>query len=276
MGRTEGTGRTRGSEKTRGGGTARGSGGAGGGGGPEERYDAAPFVPRGTDLAALRESVAGCRGCPLHRDATQAVFGRGDASARIVLLGEQPGDQEDRRGEPFVGPAGRVLDEALAEAGVDPGEAYVTNAVKHFKFERRAERGKRRIHKPPTLREMTACRPWLAAELELLDPEVIVALGATAGKALLGSAFRVTKERGRLLTWSAPEPEPGPESGDGDGEGEGRGGRADGGKAGGAAWEGPLVATIHPSAVLRAEDDREAVRAGLVADLRIAAGVLDG
>ncbi|KNE81207.1 hypothetical protein ADZ36_17835 [Streptomyces fradiae] len=230
-------------------------------------------MPRGADLAALRESVAGCRGCPLHRDATQAVFGRGDASARTVLLGEQPGDQEDLRGEPFVGPAGRVLDEALAEAGIDPGEAYVTNAVKHFKFERRAERGKRRIHKPPTLREMTACRPWLAAELELLDPEVIVALGATAGKALLGSAFRVTKERGRLLTWSAPGP--GPESGGGDGEG--RGGRdAGGGEAAGAAWEGPLVATIHPSAVLRAEDDREAVRAGLVADLRIAAGVLDG
>ncbi|MBQ0987464.1 UdgX family uracil-DNA binding protein [Streptomyces sp. F63] len=251
-----------GTEKTRRGGSAGRSGDgtkAGGGGGPEARYDAAPFVPRGADLAALREAVAGCRGCPLHREATRAVFGRGDASARIVLLGEQPGDQEDRRGEPFVGPAGRVLDEALAEAGIDPGQAYVTNAVKHFKFERRVERGKRRIHKPPTLREMGACRPWLAAELELLDPEVIVALGATAGKALLGSSFRVTRERGRLLSWSA---------GGGDGGG--------GGEAGAAAWEGPLVATIHPSAVLRAEDDRAEVRAGLVADLRIASGVLGG
>jgi len=171
---------------------------------PESRYDAGPFVPRRADLAALREAAGGCRGCPLHREATQTVFGPGDADARVVLLGEQPGDQEDRRGEPFVGPAGKVLTAALEEAGIDPGQTYVTNAVKHFKFELREERGKRRIHKPPSLREMTACRPWLTAELALLDPQVIVALGATAGKALLGSSFRVTRQRGLLLSYAAP------------------------------------------------------------------------
>ncbi|KMS80550.1 DNA polymerase [Streptomyces leeuwenhoekii] len=209
---------------------------------PEDAYNAAPFVPDGAGLAALREAGAGCRGCPLHRDATQTVFGAGDTSARVMLVGEQPGDQEDRQGRPFVGPAGKLLDRALAEAGIDPGEAYVTNAVKHFKFTR-AEPRKRRIHKAPTLRETTACGPWLAAELALVEPELIVVLGATAGKALLGSSFRVTEVRGTVL----------------EEEIHGRPER--------------LVPTAHPSAVLRAED-REGAYQGLVSDLRVAARAL--
>ncbi|MGP4001585.1 UdgX family uracil-DNA binding protein [Streptomyces sp. 8N706] len=207
---------------------------------PEAAYTAEPYVPVDADLQALRRAAADCHGCPLHRAANRTVFGEGDADARLVLVGEQPGDQEDRQGKPFVGPAGKLLDRALAEAGIDPAETYTTNAVKHFKFE---QRGKRRIHKPPSLREMGACRPWLDAELSLIDPEVIVALGATAGKALLGSEFRVTKQRGMALPCPCLD-------------GEER-----------------LVATIHPSAVLRA-DDREAVYEGLVADLRVAADLL--
>ncbi|TVL89560.1 UdgX family uracil-DNA binding protein [Streptomyces sp. SAJ15] len=214
---------------------------------PEEAYSAEPFVPRRGGLTALRKAAAECRGCPLHREATQTVFGEGDAGARIVLVGEQPGDQEDRRGRPFVGPAGGVLTRALEEAGIDPDQAYVTNAVKHFKFTLVPERGKRRIHKTPNLHELTACRPWLGAELRLVDPEVIVALGATAGKALLGPSFRVTRQRGMLLPCPAVD------------------GYAPSGEC--------LVATIHPSAVLRA-DDREAVYQGLVADLRVAAELL--
>jgi len=206
----------------------------------ESAYDASPFVPGGADLAALRTAAETCRGCPLHQDATQTVFGEGDTAARIVLLGEQPGDQEDRKGRPFVGPAGRVLGEALEEAGIDRGEAYVTNAVKHFKFTVEPARGKRRIHKAPSLREMSACGPWLEAELGLVDPEVLVALGATAGKGVLGSSYRVTRRRGELI------------------EREGK---------------PPVLGTIHPSAVLRA-DDRDAVYAGLVADLRVVADVL--
>ncbi|MET9442957.1 UdgX family uracil-DNA binding protein [Streptomyces sp. NPDC006610] len=206
---------------------------------PEDQYTADPFVPRGADLDALREAAAGCRGCPLHRDATRTVFGAGSASARVMLVGEQPGDQEDRRGRPFVGPAGKLLDRALAEAGIDPGEAYVTNAVKHFKFTQ-AEPRKRRIHKAPSLREMTACGPWLAAELAVVEPELIVVLGATAGKALLGSSFKVGEVRGTVL----------------EREIHGRPER--------------LVPTVHPSSVLRA-DDREGAYQGLVADLRVAA-----
>ncbi|WP_181764655.1 UdgX family uracil-DNA binding protein [Streptomyces albidus (ex Kaewkla and Franco 2022)] len=224
-------------------------------GSPEDDYTAAPFVPGGgAGLDELRAAAARCRGCPLHRDTTQTVFGEGAPGARILILGEQPGDQEDRRGEPFVGPAGKVLDRALEEAGIDPAQSYVTNAVKHFKFEyASAGRGKggdssgtkskRRIHKAPSLREMTACGPWLAAEIALVEPELIVVLGATAGKALLGSSFRVTKQRGVLMEQDV----------------HGRTER--------------LLATIHPSAVLRA-DDREAVRRGLVEDLRVAAGAL--
>ncbi|PWI42844.1 UdgX family uracil-DNA binding protein [Streptomyces sp. ICBB 8177] len=223
-----------------------------------QAYDASSFVPAHADLTALRKAAAGCHGCPLYRDATQTVFGEGDAAARIVLLGEQPGDQEDRQGRPFVGPAGKLLARALDDAGIDPEVGYVTNAVKHFKFSM-ATRGKRRIHKPPNLREMTACRPWLAAELDLLDPQVVVALGATAGKALLGSSFRVTKQRGVLM--------PMPDLGQGGGEpGDGHRGEASGRPACG------LVATIHPSAVLRADDDeREKVYQGLVSDLKVAA-----
>ena len=210
---------------------------------PEEQYRAAPFVPEAVrDIDALREAAAGCRGCPLHRDATQTVFGAGSADARVMLVGEQPGDQEDRKGRPFIGPAGQLLDRALAEAGIDPGEAYVTNAVKHFKFTR-AEPRKRRIHKAPGLREMTACGPWLAAELALVEPELIVVLGATAGKALLGSSFRVGEVRGTLLEREIH-------------------GHAE-----------RLVPTVHPSSVLRA-DDREGAYEGLVADLKVAARAL--
>ncbi|WP_055495939.1 UdgX family uracil-DNA binding protein [Streptomyces sp. TP-A0356] len=207
-------------------------------------YDATPFLPRDGGLDAYRRAAANCRGCPLYENATQTVFGRGEPSARVVLVGEQPGDQEDRQGEPFVGPAGRLLDKALADAEIDRGSAYLTNAVKHFKFTV-AERGKRRIHKAPTLREVAACRPWLCAELDLVRPEVVVALGATAAKALLGGSFRVTKDRGSLL------PMPGTDE------------------------ERYIVATVHPSAILRA-DDREAAYAGLVSDLRVAARALDG
>ncbi|MFF7763265.1 UdgX family uracil-DNA binding protein [Streptomyces griseorubiginosus] len=208
----------------------------------EDAYTAEPFVPERGGLDALRRAAAGCHGCPLHRYATQTVFGTGDPHARVMLVGEQPGDQEDRQGKPFVGPAGKLLDRALAEAGVDPAEAYVTNAVKHFKFTQ-AEPRKRRIHKAPSLREMTACGPWLARELELVEPELIVVLGATAGKALLGSSFRVTQVRGTVL----------------EAEIHGRPER--------------LVPTVHPSAVLRAED-REAAYRGLVADLEVAARAL--
>jgi len=198
---------------------------------------AAPFVPDTTDLDALRAAAQQCRGCPLWEPATQVVFGRGQATARLALVGEQPGDVEDRKGLPFVGPAGRLLVQALDEAGVDRSDVYVTNAVKHFKF---TVSGKRRIHATPDSHEVAACKPWLVAELAAVGPELVVLLGATAGKALLGPSFRVTRSRGQLL--------------------EGPGGQR-------------VLATIHPSAVLRA-DDREAALAGLVADLRVVAGVL--
>lgn len=218
-----------------------------------QQYDATPYLPRRGGLPAHRRAAADCRGCPLFQDASRTVFGSGSSSARVMLVGEQPGDQEDRRGEPFVGPAGGLLRKALREAGLDEHQAYFTNAVKHFKFTT-APRGKRRIHKPPSLREMTACRPWLAAELRLVDPEVVVALGATAGKALLGPSFRVSRDRGTLIRLSgekAPEEAPGPALG----------------------ASGFVVATLHPAAILRAED-REKPYAGLVSDLRVAAGAL--
>ncbi|MFF7233540.1 UdgX family uracil-DNA binding protein [Streptomyces sioyaensis] len=213
-----------------------------------QEYDATPFLPRRGGLPAYRRAAARCQGCPLFREASGTVFGAGDTSARILFVGEQPGDQEDRAGEPFVGPAGRLLREALHEAGIVESQAYFTNAVKHFKFEV-AGRGKRRIHKPPSLREMSACRPWLTAELRLVDPELVVALGATAGKALLGPSFRVTKDRGALLPLPQDECQPA-------------------GRAGGM-----VVATLHPSAVLRS-DERETAYAGLVSDLRVAADAL--
>ncbi|MBX7555240.1 UdgX family uracil-DNA binding protein [Streptomyces sp. NPDC048665] len=228
-------------------------------GAPGRDHDATPYLPgRRAGLPGLRKAAAQCRGCPLYQDATQTVFGEGDTTARVLLIGEQPGDQEDRQGRPFVGPAGKVLRRALADAGIDPERVYVTNAVKHFKFTR-SEGRKRRIHKAPTLREMTACRPWLRAELRVVAPEVVVALGGTAGKALLGSGFRVTEQRGALLPW------PGLAGSDGEGDGTGD---AEQGISG-------LVATIHPSAVLRADDvDRTRIYDGLVDDLRIVARLM--
>lgn len=186
----------------------------------------------------MASDAAGCQACDLYRNATQTVFGRGPAHASILLLGEQPGDQEDKAGEPFVGPAGRILDKALAEVGLSRNDVYMTNAVKHFKW---TAKGKRRIHQRPSAREMAACKPWLEGELGAVDPLVIVALGATAGQALFGSKFRVGAARGEVL------------------EHDGR----------------SVVATIHPSAVLRVQEpaDRDEQYAGLVADLRRAVEV---
>ena len=198
---------------------------------------AAPFLPDRRTLAALREAVQGCRGCDLYKNATQAVFGEGDRHAEVVFVGEQPGDQEDQTGKPFVGPAGKVLDRALEEAGIDRTKTYVTNAVKHFKWK---ARGARRIHQKPSWGEQMACRPWLEAELDVLKPRVVVPLGATAGQSLLGKDFRVTRDRGKPLDSDLAE---------------------------------HVVATIHPSAVLRA-DDREAEFEGLVADLRVVAALI--
>lgn len=219
---------------------------------------AAEFVPASADLDGLRAAAAGCRGCHLHEQATQTVFSKGPPSARLVLVGEQPGDVEDRRGEPFVGPAGKLLDRALADAGLDPEQTYTTNAVKHFKFTSSGP-GKRRIHATPDAREIGACRPWLVAEFAVLDPEVVVALGATAGKALFGPGFRVTRSRGVLMPWpgAAATPEEFERSDDG---------------ASAAAY---ALATVHPSAVLRAQD-RDGAFAGLVADLTVAARALAG
>jgi uracil-DNA glycosylase len=203
------------------------------------RYPGAEaFVPDSRELDALREAASGCRGCDLWQNATQTVFGDGDATAELVLVGEQPGDHEDREGHPFVGPAGRVLDEALDEAGIDPDRAYVTNAVKHFRWE---QRGPRRIHQKPSRGQVVACQPWLRAELEALHPRVLVVLGAVAAQSLLGPAFRVTQSRGRVEGTSDPI----------------------------------TVATVHPSSILRAPDeDREEQRKAFVADLRIAARLL--
>jgi DNA polymerase len=203
---------------------------------------AADFVPEGAGITQLREAAQGCRGCELWENATQTVFSAGPTTARVVLVGEQPGDQEDRQGQPFVGPAGRLLVKAIDEAGIDRAVTYRTNAVKHFRFTQ-AGPGKRRIHQTPDMRHITACRPWLVEELRLVDPEVIVCLGATATKALLGPAIRVTKDRGALME---RETSLGPRQ---------------------------FLVTIHPSAVLRA-DDQDAAYAGLVADLRVAASVL--
>jgi uracil-DNA glycosylase len=201
---------------------------------------AADFLPDRRSLTALRQAAAGCRGCELYADATQTVFGEGRAKARMVLVGETPGDQEDRQGKPFVGPAGRELDRALERAGIERKDAYVTNAVKHFRFQ---ERGKRRIHQKPDGRHVKACRPWLDAELGLIKPEALIVMGATAAQALLGASFRVTKERGKLLeTDLAPI----------------------------------VVATIHPSAILRERDDdaRHLQREAFTSDLMVAADAL--
>jgi DNA polymerase len=205
------------------------------------------WVPPGAGLDGLRHAAESCQGCDLYENATQTVFSSGPASARVVFVGEQPGDQEDRQGAPFVGPAGKLLDKALVEAGIDRSDAYVTNAVKHFRFTQEGP-GKRRIHQTPDAAQMMACRPWLAAELYIIDPEVIVLLGATAAKALLGPSFRVTRRRGRLI----PRPPIDDET---------------------ARKNACYVATVHPSAVLRA-DDRDSAYAGLVADLKVAAEAL--
>jgi uracil-DNA glycosylase family protein len=216
----------------------------------DEYPGAQAFVPEGAGLAELAQAARGCRGCELYAPATQTVFGSGQPTARIALVGEQPGDVEDRRGEPFVGPAGQLLDRALADAGIDRAQAYVTNSVKHFRFTGSA--GKRRIHQKPDASHMAACRPWLDAELALLAPEVVVALGATAAAVLLGPAFRVTRQRGQLMPWDGPS------------------GSEDAGVH--AGW---ILATIHPSAVLRTQGEgRKAAYDGLVSDLRVAAGAL--
>ena len=205
-----------------------------------EPNDATPFLPDRHSLKALREAAAGCRGCHLWRHATQTVFGEGRKAARLMFVGEQPGDREDRAGAPFVGPAGRELDRALEEVGIDRADAYVTNVVKHFAFE---ERGKRRLHRTPKRFEIEACKPWLEEELRVVDPEAVVLLGATAGKALLGPSFRVTRSRGQPIESDLAQ---------------------------------LVTATVHPSAILRAPDDeaRYAERRAFTEDLRIVAKVL--
>jgi uracil-DNA glycosylase len=202
--------------------------------------DASAYLPHEHSLAALREAAGGCRGCDLWEPATQTVFGEGGEDARMMIVGEVPGDREDLAGRPFVGPAGRELDRALELAGIDRDEVYVTNAVKHFRFE---ERGKRRIHQKPDAGQIRACRPWLRAEIDVIRPAALVVLGATAAKSLLGSSFRVMAERGRPLDSDlAPV----------------------------------VVATIHPSAILRGRDDesRRDLREMFTGDLRIAADEL--
>ncbi|MCD6016647.1 MAG: phage polymerase-related protein [Solirubrobacterales bacterium] len=200
---------------------------------------AAPLVPSGGGVKALRQAAAGCRACPLWRGGTQTVFGAGAARAPVMLIGEQPGDREDREGLPFVGPAGRLLDRALDEAGIEPRRTYRTNVVKHFKWK---PKGKRRIHQTPSKLEVEACRPWLDAELERVRPDVVAILGATAAKSLLGSGFRVTKQHGELIE---------------------------------VEFAPVAVATFHPSAILRADDeDRERAFAELVTDLRVASEAL--
>lgn len=203
---------------------------------------AADFIPPHPTLRTLREAAASCRGCDLWVNATQTVFGEGPRRAAVMLVGEQPGDQEDRQGHPFVGPSGRLLDEGLAAAGIDRRGVYVTNAVKHFKFVR-TEPHRRRLHKKPTAAEVRACRPWLEQEIRLVRPRVIVALGATAAQALLGPAFRVTEQRGRAVRSPLAE---------------------------------VVVATVHPSSVLRAPSAaREDARRAFLADLARVARLLD-
>ncbi len=207
------------------------------------------FIPPSADLTRLAEAAKSCRGCELYANATQTVFGAGPPTARVVLVGEQPGDVEDRRGEPFVGPAGRLLDESLEEAGIPRSEAYVTNAVKHFRF---TQTGRRRLHQTPGPEHIEACRPWLVAEFALLNPEVVVILGATALKALLGGEYRVTRDRGRLLPF--PVPTNAEET---------------------ATHHTHAVITTHPSAILRTPSEvREQARVAFVNDLKVAASVL--
>jgi uracil-DNA glycosylase len=206
-----------------------------------EPNDATPFLPERLSLKSLREAVQGCRGCHLWRGATQAVFGEGRKRAQVMMVGEMPGDQEDRQGKPFVGPAGRELDKALLAVGIDRREVYLTNVVKHFKFQ---ERGRRRIHQTPKRFEVDACRPWLDAEIAVVKPGAIIVLGATAAKSLFGSSFTLTRHRGRPV----------------------------------ASELAPFVTvTVHPSAILRAPDDeaRHAQREAFTADLRAAVRAIE-
>ncbi len=201
---------------------------------------AAPLIPSHPTLEKLREAAAGCKACDLWKSGTQTVFGEGSRHAKVMFVGEQPGDQEDLQGRPFVGPAGRVLDKALEIAGIDRSDVYVTNAVKHFKWE---PRGKRRIHKKPRQLEITACRPWLEAEIAVTKPEVVVCLGATAAQSLLGPKFKVTERRGEVIpSILAPF----------------------------------LVATVHPSSILRAPDEeaRQEAMTAFVDDMKTIADVL--
>ena len=210
---------------------------------PADRWPSVEeLIPEHPTLERLRQTAAGCQGCGLWRDATQTVFGEGTSRAEVILVGEQPGDVEDRTGRPFTGPAGKLLDQALEEAGIDRRAVYVTNVVKHFKWTRR---GKLRLHKKPSSEEIRACRPWLDAEIEVLKPRVLVCLGATAAQALLGGTFRVTRQRGRFV----------------------------------ASGLAPLtLATVHPSSVLRAPDDeaRAVAYRGLVDDLSQVTKALSG
>jgi DNA polymerase len=208
---------------------------------PHASTSAADFVPDARTLPALRAAAEGCRGCHLWRRGTQTVFGAGPARARVMMVGEQPGNDEDLAGEPFVGPAGRILDRALEEVGIDRREVYVTNVVKHFKWE---AKGKRRIHAKPNQLEITACLPWLEAELDVVRPGALVCLGATAAQALLGAKFRVTRERGLWVS---------------------------------ARWASRVMATVHPSAILRAPDDeaRRLEMARFVTDLRLLRDIPD-
>jgi DNA polymerase len=200
------------------------------------KRSAEEFFPRRNSLSSFRKAASGCRACDLWKEASQTVFGEGSAGAEILFIGEQPGNEEDLSGRPFVGPAGRLLDEALAEAGIDRAKTYLTNTVKHFKYERR---GKKRIHDKPNARERAACRPWLNAEIFLVKPKVIVCLGATAAQALLGPQFRVTRDRGRAI------------------ESSGR----------------LVVATVHPASILRMPDaeTRERERKLFIEDLKTVA-----
>lgn len=199
----------------------------------DPKTSAAPWVPEAHKLPLLRDAASACKGCELYQHATQVVFGEGPPDAKVVMVGEQPGDEEDRKGRPFVGPSGRLLSKAMEEAGLDREKVYVTNAVKHFKF---LERGKRRIHAKPSGVEISACKPWLEAELDAIEPELIVCLGATAAQSLMGRAFRITAQRGTFF----PHP-----------------------------WAKQIFATVHPSAILRVPERYEEEYNRFVEDLQL-------